>query len=474
MNWPFEYTYTQLPDTLWARVDPIPVRAPRLLIFNDALADTLGLSPWLEDVDLAALFSGNWLPPGARPFAQAYAGHQFGHFALLGDGRALILGEWCTADGQHMDLQFKGSGRTPFSRRGDGRAAVGPMLREYLISEAMYALGIPTTRALAVVATGETVLRTRALPGAVLTRVASSHIRVGTFELAARINQTTLQALADYTIQRHFPACAHAKRPYLALLEAVIAHQARLISQWLHVGFIHGVMNTDNMSIAGETIDYGPCAFMDTYHPDTVFSSIDTAGRYAFANQPTMGIWNLTRFAETLLPLLDERPDRAKALAQDALADFGRQLQQHWLEGMAAKLALSKPDSTLIYDLLQHMADTQQDYTLTFRYLAQWLRQQTTPLPQTASWQAWLQRWRNGLTVPPYQAADLMDTVNPCIIPRNHQVQKALDAAEAGDMAPFNALLNALRQPFCDNAATRPFMAAPREDERIMQTFCGT
>lgn len=474
MNWPFDYTYTTLPQTLWVRIDPTPVRDPQLLAFNDALADTLGLSPWLGDVDPAALFSGNWLPPGARPFAQAYAGHQFGHFALLGDGRALILGEWRTADGQRIDLQFKGSGRTPFSRRGDGRAAVGPMLREYLISEAMHALGIPTTRALAVVATGETVLRTRPLPGAVLTRVASSHIRVGTFELAARIDKATLQALADYTIQRHFPACTHAKRPYLALLETVIAHQARLISQWLQVGFIHGVMNTDNMSIAGETIDYGPCAFMDTYHPDTVFSSIDTEGRYAFANQPTIGAWNLTRFAETLLPLLDEQLDTAKGLAQDALANFSPQLEQHWLEGMAAKLALNEPDSTLIHDLLQLMADTQQDYTLTFRHLAQWLRSAEHALPNTPPWQAWLTRWQAALSRPPKPAAEAMDRINPAIIPRNHQVQRALDAAEGGDMTPFNALLDALRQPFCDNAATRPFMAAPKPHERILQTFCGT
>lgn len=474
MNWPFEYSYTTLPESLWVRIDPTPVRAPQLLTFNAPLADELGLSPWLADCDRAALFTGNWLPPGAHPFAQAYAGHQFGHFNLLGDGRAVILGEWCTPNGQRVDIQFKGSGRTPFSRRGDGRAAVGPMLREYLISEAMHALGIPTTRALAVASTGERVIREHVLPGAVLTRVAASHIRVGTFELAARLDQATLKRLADYTLQRHFPDCAHAERPYLALLEAVITLQAKLISQWLQVGFIHGVMNTDNMSIAGETIDYGPCAFMDTYHPDTVFSNIDTGGRYAFSNQPTMGAWNLTRFAETLLPILDRDAEVAQTLAQDALSRFGTELEQHWSAGMAAKLGLSEPDPALVYDLLQLMAATRQDYTLTFRHLAHWLRGDTHALPDSPAWQAWLNRWQAQLNMPAHQTAEAMDRINPAIIPRNHQVHRALEAAESGDLTPFNTLLDALRQPFCDNAVTRPFMAPPKPHERISQTFCGT
>ena len=475
MNWPLEYGYTTLPQPLWVRIDPVPVRAPHLMLFNDRLADALGLTPWLADIDRAEVFSGNRLPPGARPFAQAYAGHQFGHFNLLGDGRAVVLGEWRDPDGRLWDIQFKGSGRTPFSRQGDGRAALGPMLREYVISEAMHALGIPTTRSLAVVATGETVWRERPLPGAVLTRVAASHIRVGTFELAARLSADTVRALADYAIDRHYPACREADTPYLALLESVIARQAGLISRWLQVGFIHGVMNTDNMSIAGETIDYGPCAFMDTYHPDTVFSSIDTGGRYAFANQPTMGAWNLTRLAETLLPLLDTDADRARTLAQTALESFGPQLEKHWLAGMADKLALPEPDRALIYDLLTLMAETEQDYTLTFRRLAAWLRGDPSHgLPDDARWQAWLRRWRTQLARPPEQAAADMDKANPAVIPRNHQVQRALDAAEAGDLAPLHALLDAVRQPFCDNASTRPFMAPPKPHERITQTFCGT
>ncbi len=471
MSWPFEYTYTTLPQTLWVRTDPVPVRAPVLAAFNTALSDTLGLSEWLTGQDTAAIFSGNVLPPGVRPFCQAYAGHQFGHFNLLGDGRAHVLGEWITPNGDRVDIQLKGSGRTPFSRRGDGRAVLGPMLREYLISEAMHALGIPTTRSLAVVATGEAVLRERPLPGAVLTRVASSHIRVGTFELAARIDTATLRALADYTRQRHFPETEDADNPYLALLQSVIRRQAALISQWLQVGFIHGVMNTDNMSICGETIDYGPCAFMDTYHPDTVFSSIDTDGRYAFANQPAMGAWNLTRFAETLLPLLDERLDTAKTLAQDALSDFSALLERHWLEGMATKLALSEPDGSLVHELLQLMAETQQDYTLTFRHLARWLRGDEHTLPDTPDWRHWLTRWRTRLRLPPRQAADEMDRVNPAVIPRNHRVEQALQAAESGDLRPFERLLGAIHQPFCENG---DYMQPPAPHERILKTFCGT
>lgn len=472
MRWPLESTYTTLPQPLWVRIDPVPVAAPTLVQFNAPLSDEMGLTPYLQSADLAQLFSGNQLPEGAAPFAQAYAGHQFGHFNVLGDGRAVMLGEWITPAGQRLDIQFKGSGRTPFSRRGDGRAALGPMLREYLISEAMHALGIPTTRALAVAATGEQVYRELPLPGAILTRVAASHIRVGTFELAARINLDTLKALADYTITRHDPAAQAAERPYLALLEQVIQRQATLISQWLQVGFIHGVMNTDNMNIAGETIDYGPCAFMDTYHPETVFSSIDTHGRYAFANQPNMGAWNLTRMAEALLPLLDDDSERAQALAQEALAKFGPALEAHWLQGMAQKLGMDTPDKTLIYDLLRLMAETVKDYTLTFRHLANWLRD--APTEQTykeSAWQSWLSRWRAQLIASPEHTAAAMDRVNPAVIPRNHQVEKALQAAESGDMEPFTALLHAVQTPY---ETTEPYTQPPAPHERVYQTFCGT
>ncbi len=472
MRWPLAYTYTTLPTSLWARIDPVPVAAPALVQFNQPLAEALGLQPYLSDYPLAQLFSGNRCPEGAQPFAQAYAGHQFGYFNVLGDGRAVLLGEWLTPEKQRIDIQFKGSGRTPFSRRGDGRAALAPMLREFLISEAMHALGIPTTRALAVVTTGEQVYRERPLPGAILTRVAASHIRVGTFELAARIDKPTLQALADYSLQRHYPEVAETEHPYLSFLLAAIKRQAKLISQWLQVGFIHGVMNTDNMSIAGETIDYGPCAFMDTYHPETVFSSIDTHGRYAFANQPSMGAWNLTRFAETLLPLLAPDLKQAQTLAQDALEKFGSTLETHWLAGMAQKLGLTQPDKPLIYELLTLMTETQKDYTLTFRDLAQWLRgQPTSQNYDTEAWQHWLARWQVQQRFPPEQTASFMDTVNPAVIPRNHHVEQALQAAENGHITPFEQLLTAVRHPF---NGTHPYTQPPAPHERIYQTFCGT
>jgi len=471
----------ELPADLWVRIDPEPAPAPELVIWNTALAEALGIERWAtDDVIRAAVFSGRQLPPGARPIAQAYAGHQFGHFNLLGDGRAVLLGEWLTPAGERVDIQLKGSGRTPFSRRGDGRAVLGPMLREFLISEAMAALGIPTTRSLAVVRTGETVWRERPLPGAVLTRVAQSHIRVGTFEWAARTPEAAaaVRALADYVIQRHYPEAAEADRPHLALLKAVIERQAVLVSRWLQVGFIHGVMNSDNMSIAGETLDYGPCAFMDAYHPDTVFSSIDTAGRYAYANQPAMALWNLTRFAETLLPLLDDDLQRARAQAQAALSGFNDLIQRHWLEGMGRKLGLEQVepahDATLIYDLLNLMAAERADFTLTFRRLARWLRQSTT---FDGAWQAWLMRWRQRLSrqkTPLEVAAAAMDAVNPAVIPRNHRVEQVLAAAEAGDTAPLHELRTALRNPFVETVENERWRQPPAPHEQVRQTFCGT
>ena len=476
-DWPFSYTYTQLPAELWVRIDPEPVPAPTLAVWNDALAEALGIDPWAADEHTrAAVFSGRHLPPGAAPIAQAYAGHQFGHFNLLGDGRVVLLGEWLTPSGKRVDIQLKGSGRTPFSRRGDGRAALGPMLREFLVSEGMVSLGIPTTRSLAVVRTGETVWRERAHPGAVLTRVAQSHIRVGTFEWAARTEgrAETVRQLADYVIQRHFPDVANASTPYLALLQAVIARQAELVSQWLQVGFVHGVMNSDNMSIVGETLDYGPCAFMDVYHPETVFSSIDTGGRYAYANQPTMAVWNLARFAETLLPLL---PPDGKETAQAALAAFNEQIQTHWLQGMGRKLGLRSlqvDDTTLIHDLLAEMAAQQADFTLTFRLLAHWLRGSAVFDP---AWEGWLTRWRQRLLQqgePLEAVAAAMDAVNPAVIPRNHHVEQVLIAAESGDLGPLYALWRALQKPFEETPENARWRQPPKPHERVTQTFCGT
>ncbi len=479
-DWPFQYTYTRLPADLWVRIDPEPAPAPSLVVWNERLAEGLGIDRWAGDGETqAAVFSGRELPPGARPIAQAYAGHQFGHFNLLGDGRAVLLGEWVTPTGERVDIQLKGSGRTPFSRRGDGRAALGPMLREFIVSEGMAALGIPTTRSLAVVRTGEPVLRERPLPGAALTRVAQSHIRVGTFEWAVRTRSSaeTVRALADYVIQRHYPEVADAENPYLALLQAVIARQAVLVSQWLQVGFIHGVMNSDNMSIAGETIDYGPCAFMDVYHPDTVFSSIDSDGRYAYANQPTMALWNLTRFAETLLPLLAAEMEQAKVLAQDALGAFNDLIQRDWRHGMGRKLGLeaaSPDDEALIHDLLTLMADQQADFTLTFRQLAHWLRGDVAFEP---AWEGWLARWRQRLEqqgVPLEVIAAQMDGVNPAVIPRNHHVEQVLAAAEAGDLAPLHALWAALRDPWVETEENARWRQPPKPHERVTQTFCGT
>lgn len=465
-----------LPGT-YLSVQPAPAPAPRLLAFNRALAAGLGFDPDALEADAAAFFSGNRLPDGAEPVAQAYAGHQFGGFSpQLGDGRALLMGEVIAPDGRRFDIHLKGSGRTPFARGGDGKAAVGPMLREYLMGEAMAALGIPTTRALAVVATGAPVLRETELPGAVLARVASSHIRVGSFQFfAARGDHPQVKRLADYTIARHDPDLAGAENPYLALFDAVIARQARLIAQWMGVGFIHGVMNTDNMALSGETIDYGPCAFMESYAPGTVFSSIDHGGRYAYANQPLILGWNLARLAEALLPLFDTDPDRAVDKANAALESIAPRYRQEWVAVMRGKLGLAgakEGDGALADALLSAMEGQGADWTLTFRRLADAVggdARGIAPLfNDPTALMAWLPRWQARLAP---DAAARIRAANPAVIPRNHKVEEALNAATAGDMAPFHALLAAITQPQVEAEA---YMLPAPQGFGPHVTFCGT
>jgi len=481
-GWNFDNSYTRLPDSLFARLNPVPVREPRLMVFNRPLAEWLGLhAQALEGDEGAAMFAGNLVPEGAEPIAQAYAGHQFGHFTNLGDGRAILLGEHLTPRGERFDIQLKGSGRTPFSRRGDGRAALGPMLREYIISEAMHALDIPTTRSLAVVATGEQVFRETPLQGAILTRVAASHIRVGTFEfLAARGDRQGLRALADHTISRHFPDLAAAGNPYLSLLYRVMERQASLVAKWLQVGFIHGVMNTDNMSLCGETIDYGPCAFMDAYDPATVFSSIDLGGRYAFGNQSQIAQWNLARFAETLLPLLHEDQEQAIRLAQEAITSFPELFRRYRISGMLAKLGLfteEGDDSALMTDLLTCLQLSRADYTNTLRDLA------AEPLPDAplfrdAAFLAWYRRWQDRLARQPQSieaSRTLMRAHNPAVIPRNHRVEEALEAAVVrGDFTVMARLLEVLSRPYDDVPEHGAYRVPPEPSERCYQTFCGT
>jgi serine/tyrosine/threonine adenylyltransferase len=465
-----------LPGTFLS-VQPAPAPAPRLLAFNRPLAERLGLDPDALQAEGAAIFSGNRLPAGADPVAQAYAGHQFGGFSpQLGDGRALLMGEIIAPDGHRFDIHLKGSGRTPFSRGGDGKAAVGPMLREYLMGEAMAALGIPTTRALAVVATGAPVLREVELPGAVLARVAASHIRVGSFQFfAARGDLGQVQRLLDYTIARHDPDLAQAENPAHALLDAVIARQARLIAQWMGVGFIHGVMNTDNMALSGETIDYGPCAFMEAYAPGTVFSSIDHTGRYAYANQPLILGWNLARLAEALLPLLHPDQDRAVDLANDLLEGIAARYRAEWVAVMRAKLGLAgaeEGDGALADALLAAMDGQGADWTLTFRRLADAVGGDAGTLAplfaDPTALRAWLPRWQARLA--PDAAARIRAT-NPAVIPRNHKVEEALAAATAGDMAPFTALLTAITKPYDESESY--MLPAPQGFGRYV-TYCGT
>jgi uncharacterized protein YdiU (UPF0061 family) len=464
----FDHSYARdLPGT-YLRVAPDVAPAPELLLLNRPLAAGLGLD--LSETQAASWLSGAALPPGADPIAQAYAGHQFGGFSpQLGDGRAHLLGEFLAPDGSRFDLQLKGSGKTPFSRGGDGKAVLGPMVREYLISEFMAAIGIPTTRSLAVVTTGETVWRETALPGAVLARIAASHLRVGTFQFfAARGDQAQVKALADYAIARHYPDLAGSDRPYLGFLDAVIARQAALVAQWMGVGFIHGVMNTDNMAISGETIDYGPCAFMEGYAPGTVFSSIDHQGRYAYSNQPLILAWNLARLAETLVPLLDPDQDKAIDLANDRLTGIAGRYRDEWLAVMRRKLGLvgqEEGDGALADDLLVAMQGA--DWTLTFRRLAD----EATLRPlfdDFTAMQAWLPRWRARAGE---GVAQRLATANPAVIPRNHKVEEALTAATNGDMAPFHALLAAVQTPFAEAEA---YMLPAPSGFGSYVTYCGT
>lgn len=482
MGWKLDNSYLQLPSALYTRLNPMPVPSPKLILFNHSLAESLGLNADLLSGETgAAVFSGNQLPPGALPFAQAYAGHQFGHFTVLGDGRALLLGEQITPSGARMDLQFKGSGPTPYSRGGDGRAALGPMLREYIISESMHALGIPTTRSLAVVTTGKDVIREARLQGAILTRAASSHIRVGTFQYAAQRGIIDdLQALADYTLQRHFPGIPSDDEHYLELLQEVIKRQAALIAKWQLTGFIHGVMNTDNMALSGETIDYGPCAFMDTYHPQTVFSSIDYYGRYAYANQPSIAGWNLARFAETLLPLLHPEMPRAVNLAQEILGSFPTLYQHGWLKGMRRKLGLFNDeigDEMLINELLSLMQEHQMDYTNTFRSLTL-DPQQETLYGDTAEYHQWVEKWQARLSRQPQSEAEsqqLMRQSNPAVIPRNYQVEASLKAAvNHNDFSVMRNLLAVLEIPFSYTPEQDVYAAQPPPSDIPYRTFCGT
>lgn len=502
----FDNSYARLPDRFFQRVRPTPVAAPRVIDLNHDLASELGVdADALTGPAGAAILGGNTLPPGADPLAMAYAGHQFGNFVpQLGDGRAILLGEVIDRQGRRRDIQLKGGGPTAFSRRGDGRAALGPVLREYLVSEGMAAFGIPTTRALAATATGDQVFRDTVLPGAVLTRVAASHIRVGTFQFfAARGDHDGVKTLADHAIARHYPDAAAADNPYRAFLDGVVAAQAALVAQWQLVGFIHGVMNTDNCAISGETIDYGPCAFMDAFDAATVFSSIDERGRYAYGNQPRIARWNLARLAECLLPLLADGDDAAVAVAEAALDRYAGIYEAAFLDGMREKLGLltAHPDDpTLIRDLLRAMTVGQADFTLTFRRLSDLMVSDlmvSDPAEARGTGTAgddgtvtrlfgpgaaigdWLTRWRQRLALDsapdPAPRLARMRRRNPAIIPRNHRIEAVIRAAvDHDDFAPFRALLAAVRDPSGDRPESRPYGMPPQADERVLRTFCGT
>ena len=487
---PFDNSYARLPERFAARLVPTPVAEPRLLKLNEPLARELGLDPAaLASEAGVAMLAGNRIAEGSEPIAMAYAGHQFGGFVpQLGDGRAILLGEVVDTHGRRRDIQLKGSGPTPFSRRGDGRAALGPVLREYIVSEAMAALGVPTTRSLAAVATGEPVIRETILPGAVLTRIAASHIRVGTFQyFAVRKDVEGVRALADHVIARHYPDAAAATHPYAVMLDTIVARQAELVARWMCIGFIHGVMNTDNCQIAGETIDYGPCAFMDTYHPGTVFSSIDQQGRYAFGNQPHIAQWNLARLAETLLPILAETPEEAMHLAQAAIVGFGERFEAAYTAGLCRKLGLGEPrggDLELAQDLLDRMMANEADFTLTFRHLCD---ASADPAADGAvralfkdplAFDTWAAQWRIRLGAEggdPAERRAAMRRANPKFIPRNHRVEEALAAAMVRqDLAPFERLVAVLARPFDDQPENEAFALPPKPEEIVQQTFCGT
>ena len=475
IGWNFDNSYSNLPKSFIYEISPVPVKRPELVIFNHDLADQMGLNfSNVDNEQLAKMFSGNLLPKGSKSLAQAYAGHQFGHFTMLGDGRAVLLGEHISKSNQRLDVQFKGSGQTPFSRNGDGRAALGPMLREYLISEAMYSLNIPTTRSLAVVKTGENVIREKPLQGAILTRVASSHIRVGTFQfIRTRENLDELNALVDYTIKRHYPEISKSKNKAYDLLNKLIDQQIQLVVNWMRVGFVHGVMNTDNMAISGETIDYGPCAFMNNYNPDTCFSSIDHMGRYAFGNQPAITKWNLARFAECLLILINPKKDEAVKIATEVIDKFDKQYEKKWFGMMKNKLGLisdDKNDRVLIFELLNYMKEQELDYTNTFCFLMD-QEIDNKKVYQNDKFNNWKTRWQKRLTK---DSERLMKQNNPKIIPRNHNVESVLKSAEDNDLSPFNDLLKALKNPYTDSKVLSKYQSPPPKSEEKYQTFCGT
>ena len=479
INWNFDNTYSRLPDPFREKINPVKVKNPELVMLNKSLAEDLNLDfSGLNQAKLSALFSGNELPNDSRSIAQAYAGHQFGHFTMLGDGRAVLIGEHISKSNHRYDIQFKGSGKTAFSRNGDGRAALGPMLREYIISESMHFLNIPTTRSLAVAKTGEKVIRETQLEGAILTRVASSHIRVGTFQyIAARNKKGELETLFEYVIKRHYPEIESSKKQALDLLNVVLDKQIELVVNWMRVGFIHGVMNTDNMSIAGETIDYGPCAFMDIYDPKTVFSSIDKLGRYAYCNQPIITKWNLSRFAECLIPLIDGDQDKAIKLATEVIDTFEKKYEEKWLGMMRSKIGLAdedEKDKFLILDLLTWMHKNKVDYTNTFCHLMNF-QTQNDIVYENNEFSDWKKRWQERLSQnsSSEKYINLMRSVNPIVIPRNHIVEDALKKANQGNFEPINNFLKILSSPYTDQKHITEYQIPSQSDENY-QTFCGT
>ena len=479
INWNFDNTYSRLPDPFREKINPVKVKNPELVMLNKSLAEDLNLDfSGLDQAKLSALFSGNELPNNSRSIAQAYAGHQFGHFTMLGDGRAVLIGEHISKSNHRYDIQFKGSGKTAFSRNGDGRAALGPMLREYIISESMHFLNIPTTRSLAVAKTGEKVIRETQLEGAILTRVASSHIRVGTFQyIAARNKKGELEMLFEYVIKRHYPEIESSKKQALDLLNVVLNKQIELVVNWMRVGFIHGVMNTDNMSIAGETIDYGPCAFMDIYDPKTVFSSIDKLGRYAYCNQPIITKWNLSRFAECLIPLIDGDQDKAIKLATEVIDTFEKKYEEKWLGMMRNKIGLAdedEKDKFLILDLLTWMHQNKVDYTNTFCHLMNF-QTQNDIVYENNEFSDWKKRWQERLSQnsSSEKYINLMRSVNPIVIPRNHIVEDALKKANQGNFEPINNFLKILSSPYTDQKHITEYQIPSQSDENY-QTFCGT
>ena len=480
IGWCFDNTYYKLSDIFKEDIKPIPVKKPELVLLNKTLAENLNLNfSNLDNQELSELFSGNSLPKGSNSIAQAYAGHQFGHFTMLGDGRAVLIGEHLSKDNKRYDIQFKGSGKTAFSRNGDGRAALGPMLREYIISEAMNGLGIPTTRSLAVVKTGEDVIRETSLPGAILTRIASSHIRVGTFQyIAARQKKDEIEVLLNYVIDRHYPDIKNSKNKATELLSIVLEKQINLVVNWMRVGFIHGVMNTDNMSISGETIDYGPCAFMDTYDPKTVFSSIDQMGRYAYFNQPVITKWNLSRFAECLIPLIDKNQEKAIELATEIINSFEKKYEEKWLNMMRDKLGLfgmDEKDKFLILDLLTWMHQKKIDYTNIFCHLMNENIKEDKDY-EDEDFKNWKKRWNERLKTnnnTPEKSLKLMRSANPIVIPRNHKVEEVLEAAEKNNFKPITRLVEILKDPYSQQKNIINYQI-PSNSEKKYQTFCGT